>query len=163
MLNESKQIEASVNAKLSELNIQYSVVYIGEVTRDKWQSDSWRVTFKRNGKSFSIDYFTGLGLRKMKPRAIEPTSNKKSIHYHAWAQINIVPVKPDATGVLYSLFVDSQALDMSFDNWASDYGYDSDSIKAITIYQQCCKIAKEMQVVFTRKDIESFNELLQGY
>ena len=163
---ESKQIEKNVEAKLLELNIQYSVVYIGERKRENWDCDAWSVTFKNKDRAFSTDYYTGLGHRTFRDKIAErnePTSNKKSVHYAQWAKHNIVPVKPHAAGVLHSLCMDSQAIDDSFDNWASDYCYDTDSMKAFSIYQQCCKIAKEMLQVFSKKDIAEFNELLQDY
>ena len=163
---ESKQIEKNVEAKLLELNIEYSVVYIGERKRENWDCDAWNVTFKKKDKSFSTEYYTGLGRRTFKNKIAErnePTSNKKSVHYAQWVEHNIVPVKPNDAGVLHSLCMDSQAIDDSFDNWASGYGYDADSLKAFNIYQQCCKIAKEMLQVFSYKDISKFNELLQDY
>ncbi len=44
---------------------------------------------------------------------------------------------PELTEVLNCLFLDSQAHDQSFDDWASDFGYDSDRIKAKKIYEAC--------------------------
>lgn len=178
MSSESKQIEANATATIAELEIEYSVIYIGERKRDDWNCDAWSVTFKNKDKAFSTEYYTGLGHRQIKKSAFfdssikwrkvdtmqyEPICNKDSMYYINWAKQNLIPVKPPAAGVLHSLCMDSQALAMSFDDWANEYGYDSDSLKALNTYQACCKIAKDMLQVFTRKDIKALNELLQDY
>lgn len=49
--------------------------------------------------------------------------------------IKILP--PQLDDVLYALVMDSEALEMCFEDWADNYGYDSDSISAQKIYQAC--------------------------
>lgn len=127
--------------------ISYSVTPAGEnLNRDGWQCDGWRVTFAKNGKSESFDYFTGLGNRK--------ASREREC---------IRPVKPDIAGVLHSLISDSGAVDTCFIDWAENLGYDSDSIKAFKIYTACCENAKKMLRIFSRATIAKLAELLQEY
>lgn len=45
--------------------------------------------------------------------------------------------KPALRDVLDSLRSDAQGLDQSFDCWARDFGYDTDSRKALDIYLTC--------------------------
>jgi hypothetical protein len=46
--------------------------------------------------------------------------------------------KPTAYDLLYSLQLDCASGDRSFADWCADFGYDSDSIKALNVYQACC-------------------------
>lgn len=166
--------QKAVDVFLQENNIACGVRYVGETVREKWQCDAWRVSFaavkypkKLPGTiSMETDYFTGLGHRKPvkgSDQMRESKYPKKSIGYHDWAKRNIKPVAPCAADVLYSLILDSSAIDTSFDYWCDDYGYDADSISAFNTYQACCKIAKELRSVFTHAQTETLRELLEDY
>lgn len=78
----------------------------------KWQdtADKWNITI--NSECF--EYYTGTGHRK---------GNR--------------PVKPQLSSVLSSLVLDSEACSMSFNDWADNFGYDNDSIKARKTYEAC--------------------------
>ena len=53
---------------------------------------------------------------------------------------------PKLVDVLYSLVMDASALEYaSFEDWASEYGYDADSRSAERTYQDCLKIALKLQ------------------
>ena len=80
---------------------------------DNWQDTafSWRVWI--NDQSF--EYYTGSGL----------------------VLKNGTPKKPVLDDVLYSLLMDSSACDMSFEDWCSDFGYETDSRKALQTYLDC--------------------------
>ena len=161
------ETQKAVDAFLQENNIAYAAHYVGETMRENnWQCDAWRVSFAVGKSRFETDYYTGLGHRKPvkgSEREEGASMPKKSIGYHAWAKRNIKPVAPCAAYVLYSLILDSSAIDTSFDYWCSDYGYNADSISAFNTYQACCKIAKELRQVFTRAQLETLHELLEGY
>jgi hypothetical protein len=70
--------------------------------------------------------------------------------------------KPDPLGLLYSLVMDSSAADTSFEDWASEYGYDTDSRKALEIFQQCQDQTRKFRRVVgpLREKIET---LVQDY
>ena len=165
-MNNIEQKKA-INAFLMENNITYAVRYVGETVRDnEWQCDAWRVSFAAGKSRFEPDYYTGLGHRKPVKGAenrIESKYPKSSIGYAAWQKVYVKPIAPCAADVLYSLVLDSSAIDTSFDYWCSDYGYDADSISAFNTYQTCYKITKELQQVFTRAQLETLHELLEGY
>lgn len=50
-----------------------------------------------------------------------------------WAQ----PVPPTAIDVLNACLSDASAIDLTFENWCSELGFDPDSRKAERIYNQC--------------------------
>lgn len=56
------------------------------------------------------------------------------------------PIKPDFPDVLYALVSDASVLDSgSFEDWASEYGYDTDSRKAEGTYRACLEIALKLR------------------
>ncbi len=159
--------QKAVDAFLQENNIAYAARYVGETVRDNnWQCDAWRVSFVAGKSRFETDYYTGLGHRKPvkgSNQMRESKFPKNTVGYHNWVKQYVRPTAPCAADILYSLVLDSSAIDTSFDYWCSDYGYDADSISAFNTYQACCKIAKELRRVFTRAQLETLHELLEGY
>lgn len=158
--------QKAVDAFLQENNIACAAHYVGETMRENTQScDAWRVSFAAGKSRFETDYYTGLGHRKPVKGAenrIESKYPKSSIGYAAWQKAYVKPIAPYAADVLHSLILDSSAIDTSFDYWCSNYGYDADSISAFNAYQACCKTAKELRRVFTRAQLETLHELLEG-
>lgn len=73
--------------------------------------------------------------------------------------------QPDLLDVLYSLVSDASVLDhTSFESWAGDFGYDTDSRKAEDIYRACLKNAHDlMPIIGGPKGLEKLQELFQGY
>lgn len=53
------------------------------------------------------------------------------------------PIEPTVKGVLYSLAMDFEAGYSSFEDFASEYGFDTDSISALKVYEAVCKQARE--------------------
>jgi hypothetical protein len=49
----------------------------------------------------------------------------------------------------------------TFDDWCSNYGYDTDSRKALQIYMDCQEIAKKLRLA--RVPLEKEAERLQDY
>lgn len=52
---------------------------------------------------------------------------------------------PKVADVLYCLLSDAQGADQPFEDWASDYGFDSDSRKALAIYETCVATHKALR------------------
>ena len=153
-----KEIQEKVDSLLGEFDVSFDVKLVGETVRENnWHCDAWKVTFSKPATkrpitaTFETDYFTGLGHRKGNVK------NKDSILYME------KPQTPRAADVLYSLLLDMQARDECFDDWCSEFSYNSDSIKALSIYQQCCEIGKKMCRVFSRSQIEQLKNVLQDH
>ena len=109
--------------------------FIGFTTKDNWNANQYKVTIKNNDKRFTIDYYMGLA------------------HKEA----------PKLSDVLYSLIMDSDALNMDFNEWCDMLGYDVNSIKDLKTYKLCIKNGQKLHGLFTDEDITSFKELLQDY
>lgn len=105
------------------------ITYNGITKRDDWECYSW--TFITKGIEFK--YYTGLGhatkgqgkFNYLKPKAL---GNKKVI------KDGIVFIHvPKIKSILYALALDAQ----SGDDFCSNFGYDTDSCKALAIYLEC--------------------------
>jgi len=108
----------------------------------KSQSDDWRETADRwivniNGQVF--DYYTGIGHR----------NNKAA------------PQLPLLDDVLFSLVSDSDACEMSFNEWCSNFGYDTDSRKALAVYELCQENTDKLRKAGV--DISAERERLADY
>lgn len=101
----------------------------------------WLVTV--NGQSF--DYFTGSGL----------VINTQKIYQ------NERPKTPSLKDVLYSLVMDSDACEMPFDSWCSNFGYNTDSRKALETYLACQE--NTLKLRNAKIDLSAIREALQDY
>lgn len=149
MSNEARE---TVDQILARARVSFSATYRGErrnpfgvegPTRVGNVMDEWecRFTFAdRPGEPAEFQYFRGLGLRK-KGR----------------------PTAPHAADVLYSLLLDSSAAQMSFAAWCDEYGYDTDSRRALTIYLECQKNADKLARIIDHEAREQLREVLQDY
>ena len=117
--------------------LTYSVHYTGTHNRGNWECDGWQFTIK--GQTF--DYFTGLGHRDKSAK----------------------PQIPPIAGVLYSIISDSSACNESFASWCDNFGYATDSRKALKIYEQYQEDFDKLRKVFTTAQIEHITGLLEGY
>ena len=71
---------------------------------------------------------------------------------------------PEMTDVLYSLLMDSDVLDYSsFDDWAECLGFDTDSRKAYSIYEECMKTAFALRSAFGEDNMTALSELFSEY
>lgn len=74
-------------------------------------------------------------------------------------------VKPQLVDVLYSLLSDGSAHfhSLSFEEWAGDCGYSSDSIKAKEIYDKCVEIGRTLKSRLPDETLEKVQELLANF
>ena len=153
---ETLTADQSVAAYLAEQRIEYTATLVGETNRDGWTCDEWRVTLTKRaqsgGKAADMDtrYFTGTGHRA-KPRKRMSWDNSPR------------PVTPTAASVLHSLLLDAQGAEQPFDHWAADYGYDTDSIKALGIYNACCDIRRDLYKLLSNEQRETLRTMLEDY
>lgn len=162
----SDSIRSNVSQFLQSLGITFSALPVGETGReDGWKCDQWFVTIKRTGSKapdMTIPYYTGLGHRKAPPPPSGAPYRPGTIAHEAWRKL-AKPQAPHAADVLHSLILDSSAADQSFNDWCADFGYDSDSVKALTTYQACCVIGENMRKLFSREELSTLRDMLQDY
>lgn len=140
---------------------------------EKVKSDNWQETMDRwlciiNGVEF--DYYTGIGHRAALGAYIKSISGytftelkQKNLTDEGLKQLIAVsrPVAPKLDDLLHSLVNDASAAEMSFHDWCSDYGYESDSIKARRLYHECQKIAGKLRKA--KINIEVERKRLENY
>mgnify|MGYP001439538122 CR=1 FL=1 len=97
------------------------------------KSSHWSVTYERVGKAIKTQYSMG------------PAHDGR---------------EPDMTDVLENLLSDSDADGYAtFEDWADDMGYDSDSRKAERIYNACLVIAGKVNEMFTASELSDLRDM----
>lgn len=162
--------------------IVFTAAYVGHVPKHaddaEWEHDAWSVSFRHPNKMIVFPFKTGIGLRA------EPTAQARNMakyqfpgltkndidrrtswgkRYLAYLESLRKPKAPTAASVLHCLLLDAGARDQSFMDWASDYGYDTDSIKALGIYNECCETSKKLSTIFNRDLQAKLRDALQDY
>ena len=115
----------------------------GAHVRDGGECDVW--VFKIGDEAFQ--YYTGLGHRKYKGHKVAPADSVGE------------PQVPELFDVIWAIAQDATAIKSSFEDWAGDYGYDSDSIRAHRIYEQCVENGHRLGKLFSEELIESITEV----
>lgn len=128
-------------------------------TRDKW-------LFTCEGQSF--EFYTGIGHRIpamgfRAKQAFNDYRGKNLTQYGFDRFINEFsrPKYPTPTDLLYCLVMDASASEESFEDWCSNFGYDSDSIKALETYRECQKTASKLRKL--KLNLENLREALECY
>ena len=133
--------DKAVDAYLSTIGVKFDAHYLYMDESDpKWVHNAWAVAFTSKLGVMRTPFKTGLGHR-----------------------VDGVPAKPTAAGVLYCLLLDADSAGQSFANWCSDFGYDTDSRKALNTYLVCGDIARDLRKVFGREQLDHLRELLEQY
>lgn len=132
---------------------------------------NWKITLLKDGKEvLSTDYSAGYahcpgdkirlnlgpasGHYAKQCRDAIVSAECQRGHECRWNESRSVPesitpfkeIKPDAVDVFHSLLIDSDVLESGgFEDWASNYGYDTDSRKAEKMFRACIEIALKLQ------------------
>jgi hypothetical protein len=71
---------------------------------------------------------------------------------------------PSLEDVLYSLVLDAGAIDASsFEEWANEYGFDTDSRQAETTYKACLEIGLKLRAMIGDDNLEKLRVAFQDY
>lgn len=68
------------------------------------------------------------------------------------------PIPPSVSDVLHCLILDAEACESDFEDWCVNFGYDTDSRKALDLYMACQKSGKEIKKLLGSK-FESLRNL----
>lgn len=146
-------------------SLPVKIEYVGETVRDgEWKCDQWRVSLSNKNGFWSTDYFTGLGLRKLKKGSLPASVHKLkkgTLAYESWERSSLVPTKPSIADVMYSLVLDASAADSNFHDWCADFGMSDDSIKALNTYKQCLDIDTALKKYFDRDTLQAIKNAVQ--
>lgn len=105
---------------------------------DDWDAAAshWRVTIRRGRNSLRVCYSMGSAHRG-RPRDLD---------------------------ILFSILSDANGVeDMDFEEWAAEYGCDTDSRKAERTYKACKRTAAGLARLFAADELEDLRELLEDY
>lgn len=160
---------SQLSDKVKELGIEINSIHLGLSMRDKvkehWSHDKWQVTIKYNNKELTTSYKTGLGHRALgicckqeKGVISTPKGNYRNIEDIVTIPGYTKTVEPKAADVLYSLFCDYSANELTFEQWCNEFGYDSDSRKMLDIYIESQKNGT-MVCKLLGKDMETLRDL----
>lgn len=137
------------------------------------RSLNWKVTLHKDGREIlTTDYMAGVAhCPSYKQNArwtlayagpIEFETETGRAFREGWE--NGKAIEPDAMGVIASLAMDAGAIDFgSFEEWASDYGYDADSRAAEGIYRACLGIALKLRSGLGEADLATLRETASEY
>lgn len=151
---------------------------------EKTPSLNWRVTFSRNGRELTTDYRQGIGhlphyshafakivvYDNAVREAAETGKSRLREHKNAYDACqadhshrpgNPIPA-PGMAEVLHCLLMDAEAINAgSFEEWASDLGYDTGSRKAEGIYRECLDTALKLRAMLGDETISRLRDALQ--
>lgn len=155
-----------------------------------WPSLNWRVALAKGGRMFlETDYSAGTahapgskapksalvfsGLSESAARADLIAWEIESGYPGQWARWNAgglhrkakaSPILPDLPDVLYSLSSDAGVIDAGgFEEWASEFGYDTDSRKAEAIYRACLETALKMRAALGDDAMDALANACQDF
>ncbi|MEL4071693.1 hypothetical protein WKW50_16230 [Ochrobactrum sp. GPK 3] len=140
------------------------------------RSLNWKVTLVKDGRDIiTTDYSAGCGhCPSYKQNArwtlgytnliVFETEHGFAAKNAPWGIAKGKPLLPDTLGVIHSLITDSDVLDCSgFEHWAADFGYDTDSRKAESIYRACIEIALQVRNGLGDKAFREVQEASRDY
>lgn len=159
-----KEVTENINGQ----DVTATIQHIKEPTKSihdkkaEWNdtADKWLITLK--GESF--DYYTGAGHRELvtSKNQDELTERTTTHFYYEGKRVQREKAKyPTIKDVLYSLVMDSDALNYQFHEWCDNFGYGHDSIKAKETYDACIQNAIKLRSLGF--DIEALQEFYQDY
>ena len=156
-------IEQTIEQQLSELGYTLQATLTQDDFNGRDGQNHWKVTILHRTGSYTCDYHQGCAHRHYgsgaKTRPFKPTVGRMTIDQER-ENMRSRPNVPTLTDVLYCLVSDANSIEYSvgFEDWASELGYDTDSIKAKAMFDQCVET-----FLYFRHNMETLTELFQDY
>lgn len=179
---------SELDATIACLGLDYSAYFVPQSqsrnAREKNPSLNWRVTIKNAGRALTTDYTQGIGhLPEEFRRHLQA---QKGLGPRGLAQIERKVAETGRTGrvlsspdiltsakplpapllrdVLYCLVMDAGVIDYAtFEEWASEYGYDTDSREAEKTYRACLETALQLRAILGNENMNKLREAFQDY
>jgi len=140
-------------------------------------SATWAITITRNGQSFQTEYTAGAAHRYYPKRCrIVPLKHRgKRIPYNHLSSARTTheiernkqsrPSEPELADVLCCIVWDAQSVmfGQTFEEFASDYGYDEDSRRAEKCYNACREAHYALIRLCGNEGLEELQELFIDY
>jgi len=164
-LNQNPMIQFSINNRYGPVTLQ--MLYDIQSGHTKEFIFPTTIYNKITGEEMQITYRQGVGHivdKEGKQLSVLPTAYRAALGKDAtlkeWiAKYGPHVVKPKHSDILYCLAMDADVENQgSFEEWASNYGYDEDSRKAEKIYRACKEQTDDLKRVL---GAELFDKLLE--
>lgn len=156
-------------SKILNKEFDFTVNHLGLfVNDDLWVCDKYIVIINNQDFEYSTGIRHRIELDRFKRDEFKrvmnmnPKKDKTNLLHYIDKIKTVSKVKPlDIDNVLYSLILDAQFSNETFDDFCDNLGYDNDSIKANETYRACQKNSKKVRTFIT--DLEQAGELFQDY
>jgi hypothetical protein len=144
----------TIEQRLAEMGFTMSATFVPAPTAAR-DGINWIITITRGGKSLTTEYCYGIGRL--------PDYNKRHNDTHnigvatkngTWFK-RPVP-KPSIADVMHCLTMDSSAVDQCFEDWASNYGYGTDSRTAEQMYRKCVELGYQLRTLANISELQDF-------
>jgi hypothetical protein len=140
---------------MSELSDKLSTIegltiksnHVGLMVEDSWDYDLWHVEINYNNNTYKTEYKTGLGHRKVANGVVKFYQGGRLKYAYCGSVAHTetsaadkkytIPVAPQLADVMYSVVMDAQSAEETFEGWCDNFGYDVDSRKALDTYLKC--------------------------
>lgn len=125
--------------------IKISSIHLGitQPTFSDREMDEWSCTIHCQDRKDSFRFYTSLEGRKLSPNVKKEKGGYYCGHpinhkYNSAKEVALKgfskPVLPNVADLLSSLIIGAYALDVTFEEWCSEFGFNNDSIKARDTY-----------------------------
>lgn len=133
---------------------------------------NWKVTVKKDGRDvLTTDYMAGIAHAPSYPASMAhnlTVADAEALEHETEKGRSTKPgralILPKVEDVLYSLAQDAGAIDArDFEDWASDFGLDTDSRQAEATYRACLEIALKLRAALGDAGLAALREATQDY
>lgn len=129
----NQQASEFLKATKTKFSFNYLGLEINNMWGDKFQRPKYSVTLSRKNKSYTFDFWSSIK---------DANEGKETI-------------KPyDVLACLSVSYADS------FEDFCSEFGYDTDSRKAYSIYEAVTEQTEELKELFSEEEIEMLHEIV---
>lgn len=180
IVEQYEELVRSVNLEIKSKFVPFSV---SRNSNEEHKSLNWKVTISNGQKEITFDYSKGVGhlpypqtnfgLNGYQKRMINEAIDS-AVETGVARKLTIVDKdikflpgnaqfpNPSLQEVLYSLSSDSDVRHyLTYEQWAADFGYDTDSRKGEKVYDECRKqTADFMKLIGSEDKLEKLRELL---
>jgi hypothetical protein len=163
--------KAKINETIAELGLTMTTEFIPwSSSRNAGQKDpslNWKVTILKIGRAFlTTDYSAGMAACSSYRQGQLTVNEMNAIRGECQVgrTPHYKPHVPELADVLYSLLQDSDAINHpTYEEWASEIGYDPDSRKGEAIYRACLEIALKMRNAIGEDGLAKLRDAFQDY
>jgi hypothetical protein len=185
-MNTEQRTYPELDAAIAALPLTYTATFVPQsVSRnagEKHRTINWRIALTpgkvgapvHDKKPVLCDYSQGIGHIPKNSHIRPHTNDAHAQEYEAsekgryfkgssgWLTVVLPP--PNVRDVFYSLVLDASVLNCdTFEEWAADYGYDTDSRAAEDTYRTCLAQSRAFVALIGTQALRQLETLFQDY